>query len=429
MKAKSKKISKKIIKNNKNTKAVKENSITRITKNFLHEILGLQRSLPVIMLFLIDEIESKNKEMAKIKKYLNNNKKEDYKHAGILEKYIDDQYKFIDLHVSAKAIPQSLFVCMVNYFDGFLGKLIVEILKQKPEILKGCSSGLTNSEILGLKKTNKEELIRIIINKEGRSASSNGNILNKIEWIEKKLNLNIFADNDIFLKRLHEIIYRRNSFVHESGKISKEYIESCKKLKLQLHSSIKEDEFFKVSPEYFKDSSLMILQIALMLSNKMMRKILKDSEDADKLIVDASFELLKNKNYFFAKEITSYLLDDKRTTLKDGNRLCLLINKALALKFMKKKKDAEKLISKEDWSVKSNEYKLASLIIQSKYEEASELLKLFSKNEIKNYITWPLFLEFKKSKFFIKAYKKIFGKNYDTDILRLELKKKCNIKK
>lgn len=162
-----------------------------------------------------------------------------------------------------------------------------------------------------------------------------------------------------------------------------------------------------------------------MLGNKTMKKILKDNEDADGMIVDASFELLKNKDYFFTEKITSYLLDDKKNNLKDGNRLCLLINRALALKFMKKKKDAEKLMSQEDWSVKSDEYKLASLLVQDKHEEAASLLEHFDKDKIKSYITWPLFLEFKKSKPFMKTYKKLFGRHYGSDILKLELNKEC----
>lgn len=218
-----------IKKNREKIKEVdKRNQIIIITETFLHEILGLKRSLPVIMLFLINKIELVQKELFKIKGYFKNNEKEDYKHAGIFEKLIEDKDNFVDLSVSINAVPQSLFICMVSYFDSFLGKLIFEILQQKPDILKGCNLGLSNKEVLEFKKVNKGELIRTIINKESRAASSNGNILAKVKWIEDKLNFKIFKDDDMFFKRVQEIVYRRNSLVHEGGKISKEYLNLVK---------------------------------------------------------------------------------------------------------------------------------------------------------------------------------------------------------
>jgi len=95
--------------------------------------------------------------------------------------------------------------------------------------------------------------------------------------------------------------------------------------------------------------------------------------------------------------------------------LYMTINLAISFKGQEKLKELNKLLDTIDFSPLSSKFKLASLVLTDKYDDAADLMrKIGNSEEVSevNYTEWPLFRWFRKTDQFKSAFKDIYGRDF-----------------
>jgi len=86
------------------------------------------------------------------------------------------------------------------------------------------------------------------------------------------------------------------------------------------------------------------------------------------------------------------------------------------LKFGRRPKEAEEVLSKMDWSATLTDFKLAEAVLHKDYDKAARIMKRIGKEgELVHeyaYHDWPLFRKFRESKLFLKAYEGVYGHSF-----------------
>ena len=93
----------------------------------------------------------------------------------------------------------------------------------------------------------------------------------------------------------------------------------------------------------------------------------------------------------------------------------MIINLANAVRLQGRKKDAEDLLNKHDWSGSSLELRLGVAAVKEDVTGVISLMKeLGSKGKVKaeDYRTWPIFRGLRELNAFRKAFKSVFRENF-----------------
>ena len=95
----------------------------------------------------------------------------------------------------------------------------------------------------------------------------------------------------------------------------------------------------------------------------------------------------------------------------------MIVNYAIAHIEKGNKEKIDEILNAEDLSIVSNEYQMAYLTLKGKFKEVAGLMiKLGDNSKITRieYLVWPLFKKFRKSRYFRNAFKKVFNQEYVT---------------
>jgi hypothetical protein len=77
---------------------------------------------------------------------------------------------------------------------------------------------------------------------------------------------------------------------------------------------------------------------------------------------------------------------------------------------------ARNIITSEDWSDASDEFKLAEAVLLNDFDKAATIMKKIGPDGYPSksyYRDWPLFKEFRQSEEFLKTFEEIFGEPYN----------------
>jgi hypothetical protein len=97
-----------------------------------------------------------------------------------------------------------------------------------------------------------------------------------------------------------------------------------------------------------------------------------------------------------------------------------LINKCIALRQLGKQKETVDLLESMDWSAAHPKFVLAVHTLKEEYDQAEEIMSSMNGDEPSEYdfLTWPLFKDFRKTEFFKRAFKKVYGKEYEIEVVK-----------
>lgn len=373
--------------------------------------------------FLETALDTKAKDSLKSMKSLTDKQhgQKDPKSLSISPKNISafNQFRdsFFNSVIATDIVPKSLFVSMVSQFDTFLYDLMNAIYEIKPELLKASEKVLKPGIILKFKKI--ESAKTYLIKKEIEDLLRESH-LDHMKWLEKTLKIPLTSELG-GLDQYVEITERRNLLVHADGIVNEHYLSKCTSTKL------KENDKLNIRNKYFFDSSNYLYELAILMTEVIWRKLEpKNTKAVEVLIERLTFDMLKNKRYDLVIKILNYNLKLK---ISESTYLVFLINLCLAYKFSGNRKEALKLVNSQDWEAKNSVFRFGSLIILEKYSEAGDLMKKIDKKDIteKDYQTWPLFKDFRKTKYFLTAYKQIFSQKYSLKESQRNMKRKLLI--
>jgi hypothetical protein len=312
--------------------------------------------------------------------------------------------------LAQKVLPESLFVSLISQYDAFIGRLLVSIYEAKPEMLNSSEKSLTFSQIVQLGGI--EEAREFIVEKEVDSVIRDSHS-DHFLYLENKLGIPLRKDLKIW-NQFIEITERRNLFVHCDGVISRQYINKCKELGLNVEK-FKIGDRLSVPHEYFKKSFEILYELAVKLTHTVWRKLKIDEiEQADDSLNNICYGLLEIGEFSLADNLLEFACEQKRHH-NEATKNILIINKILSKHLQGKTDECIKMVESKDWSASSDEFKLAILVLQEKEESVYEMMKKIGKNGQlgkDEYKMWPLFYKIRKKQEFKDLFKEIFTEEY-----------------
>ncbi|MBK7381119.1 MAG: hypothetical protein IPJ03_19380 [Ignavibacteriales bacterium] len=310
--------------------------------------------------------------------------------------------------LAEKTILQSSITSLVSIYDSFLGQLIKVMLENKSEILNSTDKNIPFNKILEFNTINDAK--DFIIEKEVESVLRTSHS-DQIKWLENKLGIPLKKELDIWPSFI-ELTERRNLYTHSNGVVSSQYLSVCSSNLVTFEKKFKVGDELKATIDYFNNAYKILLEMGVKLNQVIWHKLHPDNlEEADNTLIEIGYNILYAEDY----ELTKIILEFSTNVLKKYSdemvRRVFIVNKALAYKWSGEDKKAKEIIKAEDWSICNDNLKLAEAVILDNYTEATQIMRVIgSRGRIgkSEYMEWPLFKEFRKSKEFLNAFEEIF---------------------
>ena len=256
-----------------------------------------------------------------------------------------------------------------------------------------------------------EEIKNDIIAKEIESVLRE-NHLKQLEWFEKKLKLNLHSDQDL-IDKFVELTQRRHLFVHADGKVSDQYLKSCRNTVVNTSEKPCLGKKLNISNEYFFESVDVLLEMGIKLTHIIWRKIESDEiEKADEQYNEITYELIYSENYQLAIRLLEFILESR--SVSDEYRLIHLINLAQCYKWSGNEAECQKLIQNQgNWKIYKERFQMAKHLLLDEYESVYQLLRDYHDDHdvvTKAYIReWPLYQNIRSNEEFIRLFEELYG--------------------
>ncbi len=217
------------------------------------------------------------------------------------------RYHFLRSHVqktqlARELVPRSFLVALVSQFDAFVGRLVRQLFKIKPEILNSSENTLTYSQLTGFGSLGDAR--EFVIDKEvdGLLRKSHAE---QFDWLEKKFGLPLRKDLEAWPTFI-EVTERRNLFVHTNGRVSHQYLEVCRRHSCPIGEKIVSGKSLSVTRQYFRTAHECIFEIGVKLAQVLWRRIQPEEiAHADSNLITVGFELLTEGRNKLACFLTS----------------------------------------------------------------------------------------------------------------------------
>jgi hypothetical protein len=306
-------------------------------------------------------------------------------------------------------IPRYFVVSYVSEYDSFLGRLIAQILRYKPEIIDTKDKNISLSELvnLGSVESAREKIFAKEVESVLRSSHAD-----QFAWMETAFSIPLTKGLESWPSFI-ELTERRNLFVHCDGIASDQYIKTCKKHNATIKNSIAIGDKLKVDRKYLRQSYEVLYEIGLKLSQVLWRKLSpSDIEKAEKSLSHFIYELLIEENYKLAKNLLDFACITLKRWSSEGDRLVYVVNRALAYKFSGDNSTCQSILDAEDWSACGENYILCVTVLRDDFKKAKEImLRIGSSGSVTelDYAEWPCLKEFRASDAFFSGFSEVFG--------------------
>lgn len=316
--------------------------------------------------------------------------------------------------ISLRNLPSSAMVSLISYFDAYLGRLIKTIYLRKPELLNSSERKLTFEEMSRFKSI--EAVREYVIEKEVESVLRCSHV-EHFRWMERVYGLPLTKGLKSWPDFV-ELTERRNLLVHTDGVVSTQYLIVCKQQGCVLPPELKEGTRLGMIPQgYFNRAYACVFEIGFKLGHVLWRKHFPEERDeADKSLILGVYELLVTHQYALAADILDFICDHIKVFHSEVYKLMLIVNRALAYKWMGDQKAAKLAMKGVDWSAKSDVFRLANALIVDDWPQAIGLVKRIGADgpvSKSDYRSWSLFKEFRKRADFKAAFADVFKESFD----------------
>jgi hypothetical protein len=305
-------------------------------------------------------------------------------------------------------IDRFFILGLISLYDQFIRTLAQHVIEIKPHCLTGNDRTIKISELLNFNSI--EEFKNACVDHELDKLLRESH-LEQFKWFEEKLDMKIEPSSDL-KARFVELCERRNLFAHTGGRVSQQYLEACRKVKYDLKGTKLGDEL-KATRKYFSTAVETIIEISTQIVHVIWQKTDDNgSTGAARVLVNITFNLIRDRRYELAIKLIEFILDNKSThpKLELETKRIHLINHANALK-LAGKPDYLKRLDNEDWSSTTLKEELCILAVRGEEEKFMKLLpKAIAAEEIdaQDFRTWPVFEPLRQSEKSALAIQDIF---------------------
>lgn len=403
-------------------KDYEENPIGEAIDRFMHRVWGIKYSvsafLPEIIQFSLEIIKKFRDKLIEVKRLLESGEKSKEKIGWKeLRNVLPRASRLIGSDMPEIA-EGGYFLSLFSAFDAFVGELLCAIYQKEQGLFSGLNRSMAMCDIVQYDSVHDIKLAMLQSEIECFRRQS---YVEQFEDLERRF--------DIKLKKFKrwpqfvECAQRRNIIMHCGGIVSEQYLKVCRKEGCSSVGSLKVGDRLELNAAYLAGSCELMMEVGLKLGQTLWRKVVPDElKEADEHLIATVFDLLKREKWGFAQVLSKFGAELPRCA-SDVHKRIIIVNYAIALKFGRRRKAAEKVLSGIDWSATSADFKLAEAVLLEKYDGAAKMMeKIGKEGELIHehaYHDWPLFRKFRESKFFSRAYEKIYGYSYDSEAQRI----------
>lgn len=312
-------------------------------------------------------------------------------------------------------IPPSYIVTLVSLYDTFLAGYVRCIYSLKESLILESNISFSFRDIAEYSsiKEVKKNVIDDTIDKLFRESHTE-----QIAWIEKAIDvktLKQFAGWSSFV----ELTERRNLFVHSDGMVSSQYLQECKKCNydtggIEVGSKLlADDSYFEKSYKLLYEMSVMMTQILL---NKLyMGVYTSDTGVRDKILIGNVYELISEKLYDVAINISMFARDGKNFKHNNKDKTYIELNLAQAYKWSGQNDKCLSILGDLDTSAMNLDLMIPKKVLEEKYDEVYTMMQsLGSCSDIltkEAYREWPIFKEIRNQEKFKNVFEMIFSEH------------------
>lgn len=241
--------------------------------------------------------------------------------------------------------------------------------------------------------------------------------MQQIEWIEKRLKLDIQKNNPLWPKFV-EFFERRNLVAHTSGKVSGQYLDTCKAHGFDT-AGLKPGDELRVTAEYLRQSIDLLLEFGIKLAHVVWRKLLPDqAEIAIQELNQTGYELISSRRYTVAARLLQFGLHETKKQGSELVRKMMVVNYANAEKLSGNADKAKSIIEKKDWSAAGDNFRISVAAVLDDVETVIKLMKSVVESgsvSLGSLRDWPVFETARSNPKFVSHFESSFGEKLFQD--------------
>lgn len=318
---------------------------------------------------------SMNNELLDIEKYDPNNA------VKIIEQI--KQYEYI--------LDESVLSHIVVSFENFLSNIYRYLICNNPNMyLAGQTVLLTDLLQNNFPETFAEKI-------ENEVTSKMYDSLSTLKMISEKEKISVEKYKNT-ISSFAEIYYRRNAYVHTSGRANKDYLDKVDK---SFSKNLKIDDKLFCDKDYLIKSIYTLNQLIFAITFELLAKE-NASSNAIMVLGNYYFDKLKKGDYELTKYVYKEMSKYKGITFAD--RLMYRINYIISVKHLGENKLVNRELETLDVSAAEMQFKIAKECLNENYEKVYNMLsesypESFPAIAIRD---WPIFIEFRETEYYKK---------------------------
>jgi hypothetical protein len=310
-----------------------------------------------------------------------------------------------------RLLNETVLQQIVNAWEKVLGELVSWKLKADPDIIPKDKK-VDCAQLL--KFDSLEEMKRFFIEEEVTEFLKSKSTPEQINYFKNTFSADLAS---IFprIKELYEIILCRHTIVHNGGIASAEY---CRRVKNLNGTKIKEGERLKVDTSYIVKAWTIIYSAGVILTHLVAKtharqiKSKEEEMEADSLLINSSYNNLKNNQYQAAIIILEYATN---IHLADStSSLMALVNLAQAYKWNKEESKCLDVLKKHSWDSCSANFRICVAALKDDCTDFAHQLKIVAHEksiEVAELFEWPVFKLIKENEEFNNWIINAYGEN------------------
>lgn len=310
-------------------------------------------------------------------------------------------------------IPPSYIVTLVSLYDTFLAGFVRCIYSLKESLILESNISFSFRDIAeyGSIKEVKKNVIDNTIDKLFRDSHTE-----QIDWIEKAIDVKTLKQFSGWASFV-ELTERRNLFVHSDGMVSSQYLKECKKCNYNT-DGVEVGSKLLADDSYFEDSYKLLYEMSVMMTQILLNKLYigvytNDTGVRDKILIGNIYELISEKLYDVAINVSMFARDGKSFKRNNKDRTYIELNLAQAYKWSGQNDKCLAVLRDLDTSAMNLDLQIPKKVLEEKYDEVYTMMQsLGSGSDIltkEAYREWPIFKEIRKQEKFKNVFELVFS--------------------
>lgn len=321
----------------------------------------------------------------------------------------------VNVRETSEVQARACLISIVAIYDAFLSDLLRLVFIGNPSLISKKEETLTYDEILSSESI--EQLQDRYLEKAADDILRESHF-KQLEWLDKRQKIGILSSFKN-IKEFVEICERRNLFTHTAGRVSRQYISTCRQFEIELGENFTLGSEAPCTYDYLLTACLTFYELGVRLSQLVWRKISKEElKAADELLNEIGYRQIEKDRFEFAISLLSFGCEDLKSHGSERSRQMMIVNLANAWRLSGEKDRAASVLDGQDWSASSDEFQLCVLAVREDYETLAKRISKYGENgPIKkaDYRKWPVFRGIEKSDECCAAFRESFGEELTLD--------------